>query len=165
MSREAFDKVLGDTEFKVNPPGPGAYNVGPTFGTSSSKYTMRLRTALMGQNITARIVPGPGQYTVPVAISSNGRYSYAKFKSHGVTSFNPASSARFQKSSIGFYYANENNDNLGLPCPGPGNYNVPQTITRNGSYFVSRFKSSGNVPFTKARREGIIKEVPIRNNF
>jgi len=85
-------------------PGPGAYTINPLIGKGGSKYTMRLKTAILNGNITAKIVPGPGHYAVPSAITPNGRYVYAKFKSVGSTTFSPPSSTRFKELSI-FHYS------------------------------------------------------------
>ncbi len=57
-----------------------------------------------------------------------GKYYLSKFKGSGATLINPSRSKRF----IDF-----KDDN-----PGPGTYNPNVSISTDGSYFVSQFKSS-----------------------
>ncbi len=103
IAREAFAKVyLKSAPNLGKSPGPGAYNIAPIIGKNGSKYTMRLRTALLNDNVTAKIVPGPGQYMVPPAITPNGRYMYAKYRSSAVTLFSPPTSTRFKENSAFF---------------------------------------------------------------
>ena len=80
-------------------PGPGAYNTIPVTGTSASKYSMRLKTAVLNENVTSKIVPGPGQYFIPAAISADGKQMYAKYKSSAAALFSPPSSKRFREIS------------------------------------------------------------------
>ena len=78
-------------------PGPGAYNTIMDTGKNASKFTMRLKTAAPTDNVTAKIVPGPGQYPIPPSINSTGRYADAKHKSSGAVLFNPPCSKRFHE--------------------------------------------------------------------
>ena len=67
-------------------------------GKNSYQYSMRIRT--IPQYTSQKIVPGPGQYSIPTSISANGRYACAKYKSNGCTFIGPPTSARFKGLSI-----------------------------------------------------------------
>ncbi len=101
VARDAYSKVY----IKSSPgtgaaaPGPGAYNTIPVLGQGASRYTMRLKTAPPSENYTAKIVPGPGQYAIPAAINTTGRFIYAKYRNCAAALFSPPSSKRFSEIS------------------------------------------------------------------
>ncbi len=152
VAREAYTKVYlkSASMFGKETPGPGAYNTVYVTGRNPSKYTMRLKTAPSCENYTAKIVPGPGQYVIPPAINTTGRFIYAKYRNCAATLFSPPSLKRF--SELSMFSAPYRPIEQGYP--GPANYNVPGAIS--SACFVSRFRSSVNVKFTHAHRGDIV---------
>jgi hypothetical protein len=55
----------------------------------------------MTTTTTQKIVPGPGAHDLPKTIHPFGRYTLSKFKNSRCSNWNPKSSKRFKKSSIG----------------------------------------------------------------
>eukprot|EP00831_Metopus_contortus_P024472 TRINITY_DN21336_c0_g1_i3.p1 TRINITY_DN21336_c0_g1~~TRINITY_DN21336_c0_g1_i3.p1 ORF type:complete len:232 (+),score=34.62 TRINITY_DN21336_c0_g1_i3:171-866(+) len=97
VGRDSFGKVFLGTvpQFSKEAPGPGTYDDKvPKIGKEASKFTMRMRTKLE-ENITAKIVPGPGNYVPVSSISPEGKFKVSTFKDTGAYKFNPPSSGRF----------------------------------------------------------------------
>lgn len=92
-------------------PGPGSYELGDTLNKGA--YSLRPRTHDSHSDRSRS--PGPGSCTFltnldPTSFGINkiGNYFLSKFKSSGVSTFNPTSSARFKHSLN--------------KIPGPGSY-------------------------------------------
>ena len=94
IDRDKYKKVMLRTAPLVNffSPGPGKYEPKPWKDTS--KFTMRTRTKLE-ENITSKIVPGPGNYPPMSTITPLGKFRISSLRDTGLTRFNPPSSARF----------------------------------------------------------------------
>ena len=89
--------------------------------------------------------PGAGRYEDPEKMSSIGRYSVAKHRGSGATTFNPKSSDRFfQFSTFSVIQENVN--------PGPGNYNNINQLNDKGSYTITRFQGHGKRILDKESR-------------
>ena len=92
-------------------PGPGSYELGDTL----HKGAFSLRPKTQEVNSGRIIPPGPGSCILlnnidptSLGINKTGNYFLSKYKSSGVSTFNPKSSIRFKRAL---------ND-----VPGPGSY-------------------------------------------
>lgn len=86
-------------------------------------------------------VPGPGTYEMLSATSPKGNHFLSKFESSRASLFNPPHSKRFQgmrKSRRLYMFLAKQIKQF----PGPGQYPPAQTISKTGTYFISKFKSS-----------------------
>lgn len=70
-----------------------------------------------------------------------------------LSNFHDSKSTALRGTAIRFGPSKKKNE---FNVPGPGLYNQPATITGQGTYFVSRFKSSLCRKFTHSRRESLI---------
>lgn len=131
-------------------PGPGTYNVIGAPGKDSPKFSMRTRTADASGQTTARIVPGPGNYPIVPCISPKGNFMFSKYRNSAATLFNPRCSTRFKEKGMQLLI---NLSKIIVNATlGPGTYTLPPSININGSYFNSKFKSSGVIRFLKCMR-------------
>ncbi len=101
ITRDKFKKVLLKTSPLINEfaPGPGAYDPDLAFRKRASMYTMRERTPVI-ENVTSKIVPGPGTYKPMTTIEPKGKFLLSTMRDTVQTKFSPTSSARFQPLSI-----------------------------------------------------------------
>ena len=140
VGRAEYKKVVLKTSPLINElsPGPSAYSYESKIGKGSSKFTMRMRTKFE-ENITSKIVPGPGNYPMFSTINSEGKFRVSGFRDSGATKFSPKSSSRFASLSIDIVRTSI----IETLAPGPGEYKIPQTLTHNGFIQISTYKSSG----------------------
>lgn len=103
IARDAYQKVFlkSSPSLGTLSPGPAQYKIDRELGKGTSKFTMRLKTAIPESNYTKKIVPGPGSYNILACINEKGKFMYAKFKNSGAVVFSPPSSVRFHEKSKG----------------------------------------------------------------
>jgi hypothetical protein len=143
LSREQMKVTGGMFVGDKNSPGPGQYDISQI---NKPKIAFTFRPRITIDHNTSAKVPGPGQYPVPEGISKNGKYSVSKFKNYGTTIIAPRSSSSQSCLTMG----------IDKNAPGPGHYDLKKTeMGSNGSYFVSKFKSSLCRSFGNSMRKSL----------
>lgn len=117
-------------------PGPGRYPINEP--KSNIKYSFRKK---LKQPTTSNMKsPAPGRYTIPSAITDDGRYQQSKFVNSRAPVISTSHNGRFKS-----FDSNMNN-------PAPGFYNNQIGIHDKGVYSVSKYKNSMCRSFSQANR-------------
>jgi len=101
--------------------------------------------------------PGPGKYETTKGVTKTKKFSFGLGRENiFLNGRHPDENTKFKQPGPGFYQHKDEKSHIGfkfdksvaskapnLEYPGPGQYVIPQTISKNGKYIISRFKDSG----------------------